>query len=347
MKEKFMKIALNLAQKGMGVTSPNPMVGAVIVKNGRIIGKGYHRGYGLPHAEIEAIKNCKKDTKNSIMFVTLEPCVHYGKTPPCAPEIVKAGIKKVYVSMIDPNPIVNGKGIDYLRRNNIDVEIGILEDKTREINKFYVHYITNKIPYVILKMASTIDGFIGDEDRNIKRISCEKSIGIVHKWRYEVDAIMIGIGTIIKDNPRLNIRYFYRKRPIKKIILDYYLRIPETAEIFKTDGETIIFTKKKNRKLNCEIIEIDGEKGILDIFKIIKILGEKGITSLMVEGGKTIFSTFINSGFFNEIRLFISPRFIGNGVRLTEGNIDTAIKVNKLKRIGDDFLIIGEKCLQA
>lgn len=346
MKVKFMKIAINLALKGLGFTSPNPMVGAVIVKKGRIIGKGYHRGYGLPHAEIEAIKDCKEDTKGSTMFVTLEPCVHFGKTPPCAPEIVKAGIKKVYVSMIDPNPVVNGKGIEYLKKNDIDVEVGLLEDKAREINKFYIHYIINKIPFVILKMASTIDGFIGDEDRNIKRISSKESIKLVHKWRYEVDGVMVGIGTIIKDNPKLNIRYFKRKKPLKKIILDYYLRIPETAEIFKTEGETIIFTKEKNRNLKCEVIEVDGNNGMLDIFKIIKILGEKGITSLMVEGGKCIFSSFINSDLFNEIRLFISPRFIGNGIRLTEGNIDTFVDIKKIKKIENNILLIGEKCSQ-
>ncbi len=216
MMKDYMRLALKLSLRGLGLTSPNPMVGAVIVKNGKIIGKGYHKGYGLPHAEIEALMDCKESPKGSTMYVTLEPCVHYGKTPPCAPEIVKAGIKKVYVAMIDPNPIVNGKGVRYLRNNKIDVEIGLYEDEAKEINKFYIHYIRKKRPYVIIKMASTMDGFISDEDRNIKEISSEKTKRLVHKWRYEVDGIMIGIGTLLSDNPKLNIRYFKKKKPLKK-----------------------------------------------------------------------------------------------------------------------------------
>jgi diaminohydroxyphosphoribosylaminopyrimidine deaminase/5-amino-6-(5-phosphoribosylamino)uracil reductase len=341
--KRFMEIALKLAKRGMGYVSPNPMVGAVIVKEGKIIGKGYHKMYGFPHAEIEALNDAKESVKGSTMFVTLEPCSHYGKTPPCAPEIVKAGIKKVFIAMIDPNPIVNGKGIEHLKRNGVEVEVGLCSEKAEELNKFYIHYIKNKTPYVILKMASTLDGFIGDEKRGIKRISSENSLRLLHRYRYEVDGIIVGIDTIIKDNPKLNVRYYKKKRNIKKIVLDYYLRFPEDANLLKTEGETIIFTKENKRKIeNAKVIEADGEDGILDLKDILKRIGELGISSVMVEGGKKVFSSFLEDNLFNEVRIFISPRFIGEGIRITEGEFERWIKIKNVKKLGEDFLIIGE-----
>ena len=239
-----MQTAIALARKGIGKTSPNPAVGAVIVKNGRIIGKGYHKKAGRAHAEINALKQAGIKAKGAEMYITLEPCNHFGRTPPCTDVIIKAGIKKVFIGMKDPNPLVAGKGVRRLRSAGMDVEVGILEDECRGINEAYIKYITTKTPFVTLKLASTLDGKIATAAGESKWITGEDARRFAHRMRREADAVMVGIGTVLKDNPELTTRLVKGKDPIR-IVVDSQLRIPVNAKVLnKKRGGIIIATTK-------------------------------------------------------------------------------------------------------
>ncbi|RKY84982.1 bifunctional diaminohydroxyphosphoribosylaminopyrimidine deaminase/5-amino-6-(5-phosphoribosylamino)uracil reductase RibD, partial [candidate division KSB1 bacterium] len=238
----FLRRALKLAGKGKGNVSPNPMVGAVIVKNGEILGEGYHKNFGGNHAEINAIKNSISNPSNSTMYINLEPCCHYGKTPPCVNAIVKSGIKKVVICNKDPNPEVNGKGMDFLRKNGVEVVEGILKNEEFWFNRFYYKYIQKGIPYVIMKIAQTINSRIGRVNKNEKWITSLKSRKKVHSLRKEVDGILIGANTVIVDNPELTVRYVKGKNPLR-IILDTFLETDLNYKVYK-DNNVIIFTDK-------------------------------------------------------------------------------------------------------
>ena len=224
-KDKFMRLAISLAKKGVGKTSPNPLVGAVVVKDGEIISEGYHRKFGGPHAEINALMNAGNGSKGADIFINLEPCCHYGKTPPCFKEVISRGISKVHIGMIDPNPVVSGKGIQYLRNAGVGVEVGILEDDCKRLNEAYIKYITTEKPFVTLKLASTLDGKIATYTGESKWITEEGSRKKVHKMRGTVDGIIVGVGTILKDNPLLTNRFTKGTNP-NRIIVDSALRIP-------------------------------------------------------------------------------------------------------------------------
>src|SRR3990167_17838 len=244
-KEYYMGIAILLARKGIGWTSPNPAVGAVIVKGGKIIGKGYHKRIGLCHAEINALKEAGARTNGGEMYVTLEPCNHFGKTPPCTDAIIKAGIKKVFVGMKDPNPLVSGKGIKRLLNAGIKVETGMLEEKCRYINEPYIKYMKTRAPFVTLKLASTLDGKIASAAGDSKWITGEAARRFAHRMRAEADAVMVGIGTVLKDNPELTTRLVKGKDPVR-IVVDSKLRIPVNARVLnKKRGSIIIATTKK------------------------------------------------------------------------------------------------------
>ena len=360
MDKKYMKRALNIARKGQGRTSPNPLVGAVIVKDGRIIGEGYHKYYGGNHAEVEAINSATESVEGATMYVTLEPCSHYGNTPPCAMRIVKEKIGKVVVAMLDPNPKVAGRGIEILSDNNIEVEIGLMEKEAKELNEIFLKYITSNLPYIYLKYAMTLDGKIASFTGDSKWITNEKSRQEVHKLRNRVKAIMVGIGTVLADNPTLNTRLKRGKGndPIR-IIIDSSCRIPLSANVLNIESEAgviVVTTKKadidkisKLEKNGAEVLIVDEKDGNVDLEKLTKILGARGIDSILIEGGGTLNYSALKAGIVDKVQAYISPKIIGGASALTtvEGpgieKMMDALKLDNIKRrnLGEDILIEG------
>lgn len=355
----YMQIALNLAKKRKGFTNPNPMVGCVIVNKGKIVGKGFHRRIGFPHAEIEALKEAKEKAKGATLYVNLEPCSHYGRTPPCTKAIISAGIKKVYAAMIDPNPLNNGKGIKELRKNGVEVEVGILEEEAKKLNEVFIKYITQKIPFVTIKVAQSLDGKIATKTGESQWITSEESRNFAKKLRNQVDAIIVGVNTIIKDNPLLNPKLEIQNlKPYYKIILDSRLRIPIEAKIFSKEslGKVIIATtkyafKKKIRKFQAkaEILIIKDEKGRVDLGDLMHELGRREISHVLVEGGGETIASFIERSLVDKVYFFISPKIIGGREAITSVEGEGIEKLNKailledigIKKIGEDFLISG------
>lgn len=355
--ESYLKIALELARKGLGNTSPNPLVGSVIVKNGKIIGAGFHGKYGKPHAEVNAIKSSKVKLNGSTMYVNLEPCSHYGKTPPCADAIINHNFKKVVISSLDPNPMVRGSGVKKLREAGVEVEVGVLEEEARELNKFYFKYIREKIPYLTLKAAQTLDGKIADAEGYSKWISSVESRRYVHELRGIYDAVLVGKNTVLKDNPSLNVRLVEGRNP-KRILIDEKLEIPGTANVFKgsTKYPTFIVTSEKNKsqkeklenfqKQGVEIIFTSKEEnGYLNLEPALKQLGKFHISSILVEGGGRVFSYLVNKNLFDEISLFLSPKVLGKGISTFNGferePLKDALKLELVntRLIGKDALI--------
>ncbi len=349
--EFFMNIAIKEAKKGVGKVNPNPLVGAVIVKDNQIISTGYHEYYGGRHAEVMAIENAKKrgiSIKNSTMYVTLEPCIHYGKTPPCVDRIIKEGITSVFIGMLDPNPIVHGEGVKKLRYHGIFVKYGILEKKIKRLNRVFIKYITTKEPFIALKLALTLDGFVATETYDAKWISGKKSRIYAHYLRTFYTSILIGANTLIKDNPRLTARIERCRNPIR-VVLDRKGKFLERdLNIFKENGKNIIFTEVeiKNLPPNTEIINKTEPEEIL------KILGNKGIDSVLIEGGAHIASLFLKHNLIDELNLFYAPIIIGKGLSpfqdLSISYIKEAVKFKPIKtRIFEDNIYwVLEKCLQ-
>jgi diaminohydroxyphosphoribosylaminopyrimidine deaminase/5-amino-6-(5-phosphoribosylamino)uracil reductase len=360
--QKYMSLALRLACRAEGMTSPNPVVGAVLVKEGKVIGKGYHKKAGLPHAEIEALLDAEKKgyrVSGSTLYVTLEPCCHRDKrTPPCVEAIIRSGISRVVVGTLDFNPKVKGKGIEILAREGIEVRVGILEERCREINEVFFKYITTKLPFVILKLAATIDGKIATFTGDSKWIGSERQRRYAHKLRSKVDAIMTGIGTVLQDDPQLNVRLgkgFFRQ-PVP-VILDSNLRIPLESRIFKVHGSPIIATTslaslEKLRRLEdmgVRVIVTDkDESGRVDLVDLVKKLGEMEITSVMIEGGSEVAAASLKKGVVDKVVFFYAPKIIGaDGVsmigKLNISRVGEAIPIERLRlrSIGEEFLVEG------
>lgn len=358
--EKYMRLALELAEKGRGLTSPNPCVGAVVVKDGRIIGKGYHKKAGGPHAEIYALRQAGRRAKGATLYVSLEPCRHYGRTPPCTDTIISSKVKRVVAAMKDPNPLNNGKGLMILKRNGIRVKVGILEDEVRRLNETFVKYITTKIPFVTVKSAQSLDGKIATRSGDSKWITCECSRKFTHRIRSQADAILVGVETILKDNPLLSVRPKNKnlKQPAK-IILDSRLRTPVVARIFSKDspGEVIIATTKvasKNRqralkKKGAEILVIKSKDKKVDIKSLLRILARKEFAHILIEGGGEVIASAFEANVVDKALFFIAPKIIGGKQSPTsvEGiginRISQAIRLRdiRLERICDDFLVEG------
>ncbi|WP_129599117.1 bifunctional diaminohydroxyphosphoribosylaminopyrimidine deaminase/5-amino-6-(5-phosphoribosylamino)uracil reductase RibD [Anaerophilus nitritogenes] len=324
----YMKKALNLATKGIGYTNPNPLVGAVIVKNGQIIGEGYHEKFGNPHAEINAFLNSKEDVSEATMYVTLEPCSHYGKTPPCAQAIVENKIKKVVIAMKDPNPLVSGHGIEILKNNNIEVVTGVLEEEAKKSNEIFIKYITTKLPFCILKTSMTLDGKIATYTGDSKWITNLSSREYVHLLRHKVSGIMVGIGTVLADDPLLTTRLvnLEGKNPIR-IIVDSKGRIPLDSNILKTSKniKTIIATTdavptekiKSIQDTGAQVLITPSKDRQVDLSYLMKILGEKGIDSILLEGGGTLNFSALQEGIIDQVISFIAPKIIGGKNALT------------------------------
>ncbi len=340
--EYFLKETFTLARKAEGIVSPNPLVGACVVKNGVVVGRGYHKGPGTPHAEVEAITEAGDQAKNATLYVSLEPCCHHGKTPPCVGLIESRGINRVVAPIKDPNPLVDGKGFKYLKSKGIRVSYGILEEEAKELNAFYLKYITKKTPYLILKAAVTIDGRIGDPNRGIFKISGDESEREVHNLRNKVDAVLIGIGTVLTDNPVLTVRKVKISKQPYKIIIDPHLKCPADAKIFKRGGKVILVTTKKAAKEkypDAEIWNLKERKGLIDVKDILKRAGEENITSIMLEGGSETFTQFVKSKMIDKYLLFFSPSFIGKGIPFIDSPLKRLYLDAIVKRIGNDFLI--------
>ena len=356
--QRFMERAISLAKKGVVWTNPNPMVGAVIVKNGEIIGEGYHERIGGLHAERNAFKNCRENPKGAEMYVTLEPCCHYGKTPPCTEAIIEHGIQKVYVGNLDPNPKVAGKGIQILREHGIQVETGILEKECAKINDVFFHYIQKDTPYVALKYAMTLDGKIATYTGESKWITGEKAREHVHLLRHKYSGIMAGIGTVLADDPMLNARVEHANNPVR-IICDSRLCIPEISKIVQTAKEipTIIATlsddQQKIKRLEsagCKVWKIQEESEHVSIEALLKRLKQKEIDSVFVEGGGILNEAVIKSGYVNKVYVYIAPKIFGGEKAKTpvEGKgiarIRDALSLEELqtKVLGRDILLEGK-----
>jgi diaminohydroxyphosphoribosylaminopyrimidine deaminase / 5-amino-6-(5-phosphoribosylamino)uracil reductase len=355
--EQWMKRALRLAKKGKGRTSPNPMVGAVLVKNGRVVGEGFHAKAGEAHAEIIALERAGRESRRSTLYITLEPCSHFGKTPPCAPALVEAGVKRVVMGMVDPNPLVRGKGMALLKRNGVVVHAGVLERECRRLNEAFCKFILKKEPFVILKAAATLDGKIATTRGDSKWISSEASRQFVHRMRSEVDGVLVGIGTVLKDDPLLTARIRGGRDPLR-IILDSRLRISEEAKVIGIpSARTIIATTKAASKDKIKRLEtrgvrvlvLDSKEGRVDLRKCLLKLAEMGIMSLLVEGGSEINGSFLEEGLIDKFLLFLSPRMVGGseapGIFGGRGvdRLEKSLPVRELtfKRMGVDILIEG------
>lgn len=307
--ERYMRRCLKLASRGKGRVEPNPMVGCVIVHRGKVIGEGYHEYFGGPHAEVNAIKSVKKNDMSllseSTLYVNLEPCSHFGKTPPCADLLMKYGIERVVVGALDPNPLVAGKGIDKLKSSGIDVKVGVLEDQCRELNKRFYTFHQMKRPYIIIKWAQTSDGYIGALGHRML-ISSPKTNNLVHKWRSEEQAIMVGTNTALADNPCLTVRNVDGKNPVR-VVVDRALRVPASFNLLDGSVRTIVFTsKKKASKNNLEFVRVNFNKSILK--QVMQKLHERGIQSMIVEGGAKLLNSFIDSNLWDEARIITSTK---------------------------------------
>ncbi|MCC8169264.1 MAG: bifunctional diaminohydroxyphosphoribosylaminopyrimidine deaminase/5-amino-6-(5-phosphoribosylamino)uracil reductase RibD, partial [Oscillospiraceae bacterium] len=350
----YMRRAIELAKGGIGFVNPNPLVGAVIVKDGKVIGEGFHERYGEPHAERNALKSCSESPTGADMYVTLEPCCHYGKNPPCTDAVIEAGIKCVYVGSFDPNPLVAGKGISILRSHGIEVTENFLRGECDALNDIFFHYITTKTPYVIMKTAVTADGKIAAATGDAKWITNELSRADTHETRKRVSAILVGVNTVISDDPMLNCRTENPSDPIR-IVCDSSLRIPLDARVLKTAREiptyiaTVSEDKKKIaaiEKTGAHIIKASAKNNRVDLADLMNRLGSMSVDSVLIEGGGEINASALRVGIVNKVQVYIAPKIIGGDGKNAVAPIgvtlaDEAVKLKnpRITRFGDDVLI--------
>ena len=319
---EYMRRAMELAERGVGFTNPNPMVGAVIVKGGKVIGEGWHERCGEWHAERNAFKNCTVPAEGATMYVTLEPCCHYGKTPPCTEAIIEHGIARVVVGMEDPNPLVAGKGIALLREAGIEVVCGVEEEALREQNRVFLKYISTKLPWVAMKTAMTLDGKIATRTGDSKWITGAEARAYVHELRHRFMAILVGIGTAVADDPLLNCRIEGRgvRQPIR-VVVDSNARLSLDSQLVKTAGEyrTIVAhtrfapeeSVKALREAGVEMLLCKEKEGLVDVRNLLELLGLSGIDSILLEGGGSLNYTFLSEGLADELYAFIAPKIVG------------------------------------
>jgi diaminohydroxyphosphoribosylaminopyrimidine deaminase/5-amino-6-(5-phosphoribosylamino)uracil reductase len=311
--EFYMRRALELATNGRGHVSPNPLVGCVIVDGDEIIGEGWHQKYGEAHAEVNAIRSVEDHNRlsSSTLYVNLEPCAHFGKTPPCADLVIAKKLKRVVVANLDSNPLVAGNGIKKLRAAGIDVRTGVLDREGRELNKRFFTFFEKQRPYIILKWAQTSDGFVARDNYDSKWISNDLSRQLVHKWRSEEDAIMVGTRTITHDNPQLNVRDWTGRDPIR-IVIDRFLRLDTRLQVFDRTQQTICYNVLKHEEHpGLVLVQIDEENFIKDL---VHDLWKRRIQSVIIEGGATLLNLFIEKKLWDEVRKFESPRRFGSGI---------------------------------
>lgn len=361
--ERYMALALREARKGLGRTSPNPCVGAVIVRDGRILGKGYHKKAGTPHAEVNAIRSCPEDVAGATIYVTLEPCNHTGKTPPCSQLIVESKLSRVVIGMTDPNPLVNGKGSAFLESNGIQVETGVLREECEAINRPFIKYITQRKPLVIMKAGVSLDGRLNYQNGHSGWITGEQSRRATHRLRNTVDAILVGRRTVEIDDPLLTTRLTgVRSRNPLRIVVDSELSSPLTARVFQVGKEsppTWVFHARdvsqarmaQFRARGIRLFSLDRKGTGLDLDQLVQVLGQEEICSVVIEGGARIHGAFLREKLVDYAHLYIAPVFAGdNGVALIAGygveNRAAAPRLAELRyqRLGDDLLVKGRVC---
>lgn len=352
--EKYMRRAIELAKGGIGFVNPNPLVGAVIVKDGKIIGEGFHARYGDLHAERNALKNCTENPNGADMFVTLEPCCHSGKQPPCTEAVIESGIKRVFIGSSDPNPLVAGKGVGILREHGIEVTENVLKEECDALNDIFFRFIMTKTPYVIMKAAVTADGKIATSTGDARWITNEKSRAHTHETRKRVSAILVGVNTVMADDPMLNCRTDNPSDPVR-IICDSSLRIPLGSKIIKTAGEIPTYiacvngdTKKilKIEQAGAHIIKTASQNRRVDLADLMQRLGEMDIDSVLIEGGGEIHASALKSGIVNKVQMYIAPKIIGGDGKNAVASIGTmmaneAVMLENpvISRFDDDILI--------
>jgi len=353
--EEYMQLALRLARRGIGKTSPNPMVGAVIVKNGRIIGRGYHQHYGGPHAEIVALQNATEDVTSATLYVTLEPCCHYGKTPPCIDAIIQSKIGRVVVGTLDPNPQVQGKSVARLTQQGIETSVGVLEEACRELNEAHFKYMRTGTPLVTLKCAQSIDGRIATATGDSQWISSEAFRRFAHRLRATHDAVMVGIDTVLADNPRLTVRLVKGRNPAR-VVLDSGLRMPLDAELIKTrDLAPVIIAatqradREKTAQLRNYAVEVlllpEDEQGEVDLRSLLRELGKRTISSVLVEGGAKVITSLLRQNLADKLVVAIAPKLLGRGIEAV-GELDIrkvsqaiTLTYRKVYRLGEDLVV--------
>jgi len=354
--EKFMRFAIGEALKGKGKTLPNPCVGAVIVKGGRVISRGYHRRAGLPHAEVEAIEKARESLKGATLYVTLEPCNHYGKTPPCSERIVEEGFKRVVVGTRDPNPLARG-GVERLRRAGIDVEVGVLERECRELIDDFTVNVMLKRAFVSLKVASTLDGKIATGSGQSRWITSKESRRVAHRLRSYHSAVMVGIGTVLKDDPLLSVRHVKVERQPLAVVVDRDLRIPTNSRLVKERAkELIVLTSEKSllsykagilEDFGVELVTVPEADGELDLSAFLERAVDMGIYSVMVEGGSRLSWSLLKGRLIDKVYIFYAPKFIGgDGIPIFSGGVERLsdafdVEVVGVERVGKDIFLRG------
>ncbi len=354
---EYMRMALEYAKKGSGWTSPNPMVGAVIVKDGRVIGTGWHEKYGQPHAERNALASCIESPKGAVMYVTLEPCCHYGKQPPCVEAVLEAGISRVVIGSADPNPLVSGKGVQILQKHGVQVIENVLREECDRLNEVFFYYIQNKKPFVVMKYAMTLDGKIAAHTGLSKWITGETARNHVQQLRHRYTGIMAGIGTVLADDPLLTCRIPGCKNPVR-IICDTNLRIPLTSQIVTTANEitTVIAACSPDREkkaaleqAGCRVLQTDKKNGHVDLQQLMSMLGAEQVDSILLEGGGTLNWAALESGIVQKVLAYTAPKMFGGSTARTpvEGTGVSSpaeafiLKNSSITRLGEDFLIEG------
>ncbi len=358
--------ALELASQGRGCVSPNPLVGCVIIsESGELIGEGYHKKIGEAHAEVRAVESVSDPERlnGATVYVNLEPCAHFGKTPPCADMLAKLPIQRVVIGMKDPNPKVDGQGILKLKNAGKEVTVGVMQKEAEQLNEFFIHHQTYGRPFITLKIAQTADGFVAAADGESKWISGTQSRKLVHKWRSEYDAVMIGRNTALADNPSLTVRHVSGRQP-RRVVIDGPYELPRDLNLFsdKHEEKTIVLTwnKKaseedadpmlkvmKQNYFRGEVVQTSRLEGHVNLREAFRLLGEKGITSVLVEGGQQLSSALIKEGLVDKLELFIAPKILGSGTRsILNIGIDRMRDIAELRdvtwqKVGDDMLLTG------
>ncbi len=363
--KRYMHRAITLARKGMGKTAPNPAVGCVVVRDGAIVGEGWHRKAGTPHAEVHALRQAGGAARGADVYVTLEPCSHYGKTPPCAEALIAAGVQRVFAAMVDPNPKVSGRGVEMLRSAGIEVTIGILERESRLLNEPFIKHVTTGLPFVILKSAMTLDGKTATESGDSKWITNEKSRRYVHKLRALLDAVMVGVGTVTADDPQLTSRIAGGRDPLR-IIVDSALTIPIHSRVLhlSSPARTVIATlagsgpkAEQLRDCGVEILQCQEREGRVDLHDLLARLGSMGVQSVLLEGGSRLAGEALRLGLIDKFLLFYAPKIVGGEAPglfagRSAGRMAEAVRLMDLKvrRFDEDIMIEGypeEQCLPA
>ncbi len=352
-----MQEALRLARRGAGATSPNPMVGAVVVDGDEIVGRGYHARVGAPHAEVFALREAGLRARGATLYVTLEPCVHWGRTPPCTEAIINAGIGCVVAAMPDPDHRMDGRGLHRLAEAGLMTRVGVGESEARRLNEAYVKHRTTGLPFVTAKWAMTLDGRIATRSGESRWISGEASRALVHELRAASDAILVGIGTVLRDNPALTARTPAASHNPQRIVLDSALRVPLDARVLARDGTPVVVatterarpeTRRALEAMGVDVVLAGGSDGRVDLAVLLRTLGRRGVVSLLVEGGSTVLGTFADAGLIDKVVAFVAPTLVGGPAPGPVGGEGVGalaqarhLARTEVRRIGDDVMIEG------